>query len=72
MLQQVPTKASKFDHKAFLCFVDFNNRFDRVRKEDVIKILEENSIEQQITKIISGINIEINTRIIINKCTDEI
>ena len=49
-------KSFEFNHPAYLCFVDLEKPFDRVRLADVIDCLREREVPEHIERIIKELN----------------
>lgn len=66
ILRQVVEKAIELDKPAYLCCIDLTQTFDRVRVNDVLKILREKGVQNNIVRINIQLNTDNSTRINVN------
>lgn len=64
MIRQLSEKAIEFNKPLFLCFVDLEKAFDRVRKQDVLQILNERNVPRCLIELVKDLNTNTRTQII--------
>lgn len=63
IVRQIVEKSIEYNKPAFMCFVDLKSAFDRVKRIDIINLLEKQRIEQNIVKVINEINVNNKTKV---------
>lgn len=64
MVRQLMEKSIEFNKPLFLCFVDLEKAFDRVRKGDVLQILNERNVPRYLIELVSDLNTNTRTQIV--------
>lgn len=64
MVRQLAEKSIEYSKPLFVCFIDLEKAFDRVRKEDVLEILNENNVPRSLIELVSDLNTNTRTQIV--------
>lgn len=72
MVRQLAEKSIEFNKPLFLCFVDLEKAFDRVRRTDVLRILNERNVPRCLIEIVADLNSNTKTRIVTREGTSDV